>query len=317
MTDSVAGASVVRRLVKSFMGEERVAKGDTGIRVVVGGKESLEGRSITDYEWGRDYRNRYDGIVETLGLAELDNDDDGNGDDEEEGSVDAAAEALASVLSSNQPTTVLCLGPHTNLAAAMSKIPPPFNSSTEYQSQSPKRNLVIMGGAVHCEGNMGPNNQAELNFWAAPSAARTVFHRSSHIFQSIQMADLSTANELYSDRISSFITSHYHGTHGNDETTKQPTVAAGIIKSLVEGHKSSCVYDPIAASFLFDLRVLKTKKEWISVDSVTGATTGLKEGNGGEEGAAMVDLAMNFDVDRYLAMIGGILEGVVDRNEGG
>ena len=65
------------------------------------------------------------------------------------------------------------------------------------------------------------------------------------------------------------------------------------------------MYDPIASSILFDSGVLKTKEEWITVDGVTGVTEGIEEGSGG----VMVLLAMDFDVNDYLGLIGGIMQG--------
>lgn len=60
--------------------------------------------------------------------------------------------------------TVVAIGPLTNLAAAEAKRPGILKKAKE---------LVIMGGAVLCPGNVTPH--AEFNIWFNPEAAATVF----------------------------------------------------------------------------------------------------------------------------------------------
>jgi inosine-uridine nucleoside N-ribohydrolase len=60
--------------------------------------------------------------------------------------------------------TILCLGPLTNVARALSRDP---------ALASQMGRLIIMGGAVNCIGNITPN--AEFNIFCDPQSAREVF----------------------------------------------------------------------------------------------------------------------------------------------
>ncbi|PSQ97950.1 MAG: nucleoside hydrolase [Bacteroidetes bacterium SW_9_63_38] len=60
--------------------------------------------------------------------------------------------------------TLLCIGPLTNLALALSQEP----ALPELVDE-----VWMMGGAVHCEGNVTP--AAEYNVWVDPDAAKRVF----------------------------------------------------------------------------------------------------------------------------------------------
>ncbi|MBE9065659.1 nucleoside hydrolase [Leptolyngbya cf. ectocarpi LEGE 11479] len=60
--------------------------------------------------------------------------------------------------------TILAIGPLTNLAAAEAKQPGILKKAKE---------IVVMGGAFHCRGNVTPT--AEFNIWFNPKAAQVVF----------------------------------------------------------------------------------------------------------------------------------------------
>ena len=61
--------------------------------------------------------------------------------------------------------TLIAIGPLTNLAAAETKRPGILQLAKE---------IVVMGGAMQCRGNITPH--AEFNIWFNPTAAATVFH---------------------------------------------------------------------------------------------------------------------------------------------
>lgn len=61
--------------------------------------------------------------------------------------------------------TLVAIGPLTNLASAEEKSPGILSKAKE---------IVIMGGAFHCPGNVTPH--AEFNIWFNPEAAATVFN---------------------------------------------------------------------------------------------------------------------------------------------
>ncbi|EDX87785.1 Inosine-uridine preferring nucleoside hydrolase superfamily [Synechococcus sp. PCC 7335] len=76
-----------------------------------------------------------------------------------------ADELLIEQLNSNPGTiTIVAIGPLTNLAAAEIKQPGILKQAKE---------VVVMGGAFHCSGNVTPI--AEFNVWFNPKAAQVVF----------------------------------------------------------------------------------------------------------------------------------------------
>jgi len=66
--------------------------------------------------------------------------------------------------------TLVAIGPLTNLAAAEMKCPGILQRA---------RDIVVMGGAFYCPGNV--TSQAEFNIWFNPAAAETVFQSRSDI----------------------------------------------------------------------------------------------------------------------------------------
>lgn len=66
--------------------------------------------------------------------------------------------------------TLVAVAPLTNLAAAETQCPGILQKARE---------IVIMGGAIRCPGNVTP--QAEFNIWFDPAAATTVFQSQANI----------------------------------------------------------------------------------------------------------------------------------------
>ncbi len=75
-----------------------------------------------------------------------------------------AVDALIATVEENPGIELITLGPLTNLALALNRLPALARSISR---------LVVMGGAPCCEGNVTP--AAEFNIWVDPEAARTVF----------------------------------------------------------------------------------------------------------------------------------------------
>lgn len=71
---------------------------------------------------------------------------------------------IDTLMKSDGDITIVAVGPLTNLAAAM---------RAEPRLPSKIREIIIMGGAME-EGNSGPSQRAEFNFWADPEAAQIV-----------------------------------------------------------------------------------------------------------------------------------------------
>lgn len=80
-------------------------------------------------------------------------------------SAQSADELLIEQLSADPGSiTLIAIGPLTNLAAAEAKQPGILKQAKE---------IVVMGGAFHCRGNVTPT--AEFNIWFNPKAAQAVF----------------------------------------------------------------------------------------------------------------------------------------------
>ena len=78
---------------------------------------------------------------------------------------ESAAEFLVRMCNESPNEVVICaIGPLTNLAAAETKQPGILKKAKE---------IIVMGGAFHCRGNVTPT--AEFNIWFNPQAAQAVF----------------------------------------------------------------------------------------------------------------------------------------------
>ncbi len=77
---------------------------------------------------------------------------------------DAIDEILHQLVGTEEPITIIALGPLTNIAAAIERAP---------EIMAKAEQLVIMGGAVSVPGNVTP--AAEFNIYTDPHAAKIVF----------------------------------------------------------------------------------------------------------------------------------------------
>jgi len=281
MTDPVLGARTVRRLLARFGREQDV--------VVVAGGEYVEEdgmHTLAAYDWGREYLRLYASKIEQLGLPPSVVDESER--ESAPPSKAEAANALVASFSKGQPTTLLCLGPLTNIAAAI----------PELLEVYPKHfDLVVMGGAVHCNGNMGPNDEAETNFFCDPRSAHDVFAAAGRIFKSVRVGDLNTANETHCDRINAFVRER-EGTTGSTGP-----VVASLFAALASVEPTSSGYDPITAAFLLDPAALSTSPHNIVVDAITGVSSSV-----GSEypDAAAISLATKLNIGAFLNILQGL-----------
>lgn len=159
----------VRAITVTGTGEAHCGPGVThalGL-VTLSGRESIPvscGRETPlqgDHEFPAQWRQAVDdayGVVLPDGGAE---------------STLSAADLIVQVLQdSEQPVTIVAVGPLTNIAEALQKAP---------EIGSRIKEIYIMGGAVNVEGNVGnsgvgiQNNYAEWNIYIDPKAANIVF----------------------------------------------------------------------------------------------------------------------------------------------
>ncbi len=101
-------------------------------------------------------------------------------------SVQPKANAISFIkntLKQNPNTTVLALGPLTNIALALKEDPNCFAEISRF---------IIMGGSYRSHGNCSP--VAEYNFWCDPDAAKFVF--SQNLPVSIEMVGLDVTRKI-------------------------------------------------------------------------------------------------------------------------
>lgn len=91
--------------------------------------------------------------------------------------------------------TLVAIGPLTNLAAAEAKQPGILRKAKE---------IVVMGGAFHCRGNVTPT--AEFNIWFNPKAAQAVFDSRDDIV----LLPLDVTRELvFTQTMADVVTQHH------------------------------------------------------------------------------------------------------------
>ena len=181
-----------------------------------------------------------------------------------DGSAESAGNAILAAAKENQGCTLVCLGPLTNVAAALQLEPGALGSLVS--------RVVVMGGAVRVPGNMGQNNEAELNLYSDPNAAAHVLHSGMHI----DLLDLDVTGR---------------GVFGDDNNIsvlqrlcalEETSAAGGLTKALLaidmeRGLKGedtlASLYDPVAACFAVESGLFESEQVLLRVNSETGATT--------------------------------------------
>lgn len=89
---------------------------------------------------------------------------------------------IIDTLADHPGTSIIALGPMTNIARAMMKSPDAFDHLSE---------LVTMGGSYKSHGNCSP--VAEFNYWVDPHAARYVYE---HLNRPITMVGLDVTRQI-------------------------------------------------------------------------------------------------------------------------
>ena len=181
-----------------------------------------------------------------------------------DGSAESAGNAILAAAKENQGCTLVCLGPLTNVAAALQLEPGALGSLVS--------RVVVMGGAVRVPGNMGQNNEAELNLYSDPNAAAHVLHSGLHI----ELLDLDvTGPGVFGDDNNISVLQRLCALEGT-------SAASGLTKALLEndlelGLKGEAalasLYDPVAACFAVESGLFESEQVLLRVNSENGATT--------------------------------------------
>lgn len=146
----------------------------------------------------------------------------------------------------NEPTTLLCLGPLTNIAKAILKYKTNFTKNIDQ--------ILIMGGAVFTPGNVSPSRKAEYNIYLDPEAAEIVF--SCRIPIKLISID-STKYVPATDKVKEQI-----------KNIKVTGRCGEIIRKTIIANKDdfNYFYDPLAAAILINPKlIIKSKRIGIKV----------------------------------------------------
>ena len=249
MSSPGLGATTMCRLLK------RLGEADC---CVAGAPEPRPGGALLEeVDWGREYIASYPIMVDLLDLPTIEPIPDGT--------ATAAGQAILANAAKHPGATLLCLGPLTNVAAALELQTEPG------QLASLLSRVVVMGGAVRVSGNMGPNDEAELNFFSDPDAAAIVM--SSGL--PIELADLDcTGEKAFGDKSKLDVLKHLGGLEATSPTGQllQKLLQNDLDLLLKDEETICCLYDPVAACYAMNPAAFESERINIEADPKSGAT---------------------------------------------
>lgn len=208
--------------------------------------------------------------------------------------VGAPQQIVETLLRSDEPTTVLTIGPLTNLALAVLLDP---------RIVSAVARVVVMGGKGRAPGNVTP--AAEFNFWCDPEAAQIVLAQA----WPITMVTLEVCHQVVLTREQLL---------GRDLRTPMGEFAQEACASYFDlQHQMGgfALFDSLAAAVVLDASLIRTKPAHVTVESSpssVGADVCWVDVDvlGEPLLSTNVDLATEVDVDRFMALF---IDRVLDR----
>lgn len=141
-------------------------------------------------------------------------------------------------------TTIVAIGPLSNIAALLQKDPAIANKIDQ---------IVLMGGSIHHGYGESTTPVAEYNIASDPAAAQTVFRSGVHIM----MAPLD---------VTAMLQLHAAGRH-RVFTTSTPMGDALAVLYKLWNHQTPILFDPMAVAMLIDPALCQTKPLNVEVDS--------------------------------------------------
>lgn len=182
--------------------------------------------------------------------------------------------------------TLVAVGPLTNVAIAL-------NVAPDLVDLIPR--LVIMGGAVRCPGNVTPH--AEFNSWADPHAAEQVLGAG---FPDITLVGLDvTTRVLFSRELRDRLAA-------GQRTSRSAELAVRVGSFTFEerGLDGMQLHDPLTVAVTLDPTLIATEAVTVAV-----TTAGDEAGRTRITGPGQVRVAVDVDVERYIAAFQRLLLG--------
>ena len=194
--------------------------------------------------------------------------------------IHEVSDALCAIIrvleTASEPVTIVAIGPLTNIAILLHQRPD-LHKRIE--------SIVIMGGAIHCGGNITPF--AEFNVWVDPEAANMVFR--SKVPKVLVSLDTTTTVALTETDFDE--TLRHIGSSSFERYVRD------AVRGWIEGvHKASGArefhpHDPIAVAYLVQPELFTTVQMDINVDIQTGATMGRDDDKGSTSVCVSLDTA--------------------------
>jgi inosine-uridine nucleoside N-ribohydrolase len=151
--------------------------------------------------------------------------------------------------------TLLAIGPLTNLAAAEAKQPGILKKAKE---------IVVMGGAFHCRGNVTP--VAEFNIWFNPQAAQVVFDSRDDIV--LMPLDV-TRDLIFTQTMADIVTQQHPDSNLAQFVVKlcQFMVGTALQYRETSGVPGFLVHDAATVGYLFYPETLMLRRTKVQVET--------------------------------------------------
>lgn len=278
MTDPFTGAGVINKILHLSECSLDIACG----------ADSLSGQkhSISEANWGLDYKNSFSRFVEQHLQTNQDTSIHTlNSEQSECGQYSSLDDLILRIsdLDKGVKVTLLCLGPLTNIAYVIKKYPEIFAERVD--------RMILMGGAVLAKGN-APGN-AEYNFYMDPESASFALQNckvpivmvglevaNDEAISADQLLELRSAircgrNEELKEASPSNKVEPLKDEKGNDTVASGniPSNIKEFLRELILYNKDAASYDPIACYYLICPEAFTFQLTNITIDSQTGCTT--------------------------------------------
>jgi purine nucleosidase len=204
--------------------------------------------------------------------------------------ADAAAFIAGTLAEADEPTTLIALGPLTNVATAILATP---------GMRERLERIAAMGGAIRREGNVTP--AAEFNIFADPEAAAIVLNAGVPI--TLVPLD-ATMRAIFPGEAAARLS-------GSEVPVERAVGELGSFVSAVYkryyGIDGFALHDPLAVGAAVDPSLVTTEDLWVSVETRGELTAGATVADfwhipepWGEPNASV---ALDVDVDRFLELL--------------